>query len=65
MIHPEVRLGAYPTRIPDAALDRLRVLVERHAVPRAPRFAAWMSTSSTKSGSGVFVLGAAPRESRG
>ncbi|MGE3107323.1 MAG: hypothetical protein AB7G11_13995 [Phycisphaerales bacterium] len=37
-----ILIGAYPTSIPDDALDRLRVLVERKAVPRAPRLAAWL-----------------------
>jgi hypothetical protein len=37
-----VRIRAYPTGIPDAALERLRVLADTKVVPRAPRFGAWL-----------------------
>lgn len=37
-----MRVRAYPTGIPDAALERLRVLADTKVVPRAPRFGAWL-----------------------
>lgn len=39
---PQVRIGGYLVGIPDAALDRLRALIDEKFIPRAPRFAAWM-----------------------
>jgi hypothetical protein len=35
-----IPIGQYLSSVPDAALDRLRVLIDEKFIPRAPRFAA-------------------------